>query len=96
MALKPSRPRGPSGAQVWYAAVLLGGIALTVVGAELSVRGAVAIAQALGVSATLIGLTIVAIGTSAPELVTTIISTIKNELVKRRTFTTRDLARLAA
>ncbi len=65
--------------RAWYAAMLLVGITLTVVGAELLVRGAVSIAQAMGVSATFIGLTIVAIGTSAPELVTTIICTIKND-----------------
>jgi cation:H+ antiporter len=62
-----------------YTAVLLGGIVFTVVGAELLVRGAVSIATALGVSSTIIGLTIVAIGTSAPELVTTIVSTIKDD-----------------
>jgi cation:H+ antiporter len=42
-------------------------------------RGAIAIATDFGLSETLVGLTIVAIGTSAPELVTTIIATIKNE-----------------
>jgi cation:H+ antiporter len=63
----------------WYAVVLVIGIVLTVLGAECLVRGAVAIAQLLGVSATIIGLTIVAIGTSAPELVTTVISTLKDE-----------------
>lgn len=65
--------------KVMYVAALLAGITLTVVGAELLVRGAVDIAQSLGVSSTIIGLTIVAIGTSAPELVTTIISTIKDD-----------------
>jgi Ca2+/Na+ antiporter len=53
-----------------YVTVLLVGIVLTVLGAECLVRGAVNIATLLGVSATIIGLTIVAIGTSAPELVT--------------------------
>jgi cation:H+ antiporter len=59
--------------------MLLVGIALTVCGAEYLVQGAVAIAQRLGVSATTVGLTIVAFGTSSPELVTTIVSTIKND-----------------
>jgi cation:H+ antiporter len=62
-----------------YAVMLMAGIALTVVGAELLVRSASDIARSLGVSDTIIGLTIVAIGTSAPELVTTIISTIKDD-----------------
>jgi cation:H+ antiporter len=39
----------------------------------------VAIARQQGVSDAFIGLTIVAIGTSAPELVTTLIATLKNE-----------------
>lgn len=64
---------------VLHTVVLIGGIVATVVGAELLVRGATSIAQSLGVSTTIIGLTIVAIGTSAPELVTTILSTIKND-----------------
>lgn len=62
-----------------YAAMLAVGIALTVLGAECLVRGAVAIAQSLGVSSAIIGLTIVAVGTSAPELVTTILSTLKDD-----------------
>lgn len=47
--------------------VLGGGVGLTV-GADLIVRGAVAVADTLGVSERVIGLTIVAMGTSLPEL----------------------------
>ena len=65
--------------RAWYGAMLAVGIALTILGAECLVRGAVAIAQLLGVSATIIGLTVVAIGTSAPELVTTLVSTLKGD-----------------
>lgn len=73
----PARPSWL--AQLRYWAMLVFGIGLTVLGAEWLVRGAVDIARAMQVSETLIGLTIVAIGTSAPELVTTIISTIKDD-----------------
>jgi len=59
--------------------LLIVGLAGIVFGADQMLNGAVSIAQQFGVSETLIGLTIVAIGTSAPELVTTIIATIKNE-----------------
>jgi Ca2+/Na+ antiporter len=59
----------------WNTLLLLAGIALTVLGAELLVSGAVSIAQAWGVSDAIIGLTIVAIGTSAPELATTVMAT---------------------
>ncbi len=66
---------------IWaaYAVLLVGGMALTILGANLLVAGAVNIALSLGVSDAVIGLTIVAIGTSAPELATTIVATIKNE-----------------
>ena len=46
------------------------GVALLYFGAEYLIRGGVAIAKKLGVSPLLIGLTLVAFGTSAPELVT--------------------------
>lgn len=59
--------------------LLLVGLGAIILGSDLMLRGAIAIAQDLGVSETLIGLTIVAIGTSAPELITTIIATIRNE-----------------
>ncbi|NKB36256.1 MAG: calcium/sodium antiporter [Gammaproteobacteria bacterium] len=55
------------------------GLLLLLGGAELLVRGAVAIAQAFGVSDLVIGLTIIAIGTSLPELAASIMSVLKNE-----------------
>ncbi len=45
------------------------GFVLLLVGAEMLVRGAIALARRLGVSQMLIGLTVVAYGTTAPELV---------------------------
>lgn len=48
--------------------LLLCGLVLLVIGGELLVRGAVAIAGKLGVSPLMIGLTIVGMGTSMPEL----------------------------
>ena len=58
---------------------LLVGIAVIVIGATLLVDGAVDAARSFGVSDAVIGLTIIAIGTSAPELVTTIVSTIRGD-----------------
>lgn len=58
---------------------LFGGIALAIVGSNLLVSGASEIARNLGVSEAVIALTIVAIGTSAPELVTTMVATFKND-----------------
>jgi cation:H+ antiporter len=59
--------------------VLLGAIVVVVIGAELLVEGATSSARSLGVSDASIGLKIVAVGTSAPELVTTIVSTVRGE-----------------
>jgi cation:H+ antiporter len=65
-------------ARPWLHVVsLLVGIAVIVIGATLLVDGAVDAARAFGVSDVIIGLTIIAIGTSAPELVTTIVSTLR-------------------
>src|SRR3546814_10708972 len=55
------------------------GLVIIVVGADWLVEGAVDLARLWNVSDAFIGLTIVVIGTSAPELVTTIISTIRDE-----------------
>ncbi len=75
----PSPHTTGRGAWVWNAVLLVAGMALAVLGAELLVAGAVELAKAYGVSDAFIGLTIVAIGTSAPELVTTLISTARND-----------------
>ncbi len=56
-----------------------GGLVALTAGGELAVRGAVQAATLLGVSEALIGLTIVAIGTSLPELVTSVIAAMKNK-----------------
>jgi cation:H+ antiporter len=58
---------------------LLVGLVVVVVGAELLVDGAVSSARSLGVSDAVVGLTVVAIGTSAPELVTTVVSTLRGD-----------------
>ncbi|HKE50020.1 MAG TPA: calcium/sodium antiporter [Actinomycetes bacterium] len=58
---------------------LLVGTLVIVLGAELLVNGAVSSAESLGVSEAVIGLTVVAIGTSAPELVTTLLSTVRGD-----------------
>ncbi|WP_448579080.1 calcium/sodium antiporter [Thermaurantiacus sp.] len=52
--------------------LLAGGLVLLVVGGEFLVRGSVQVAERLGVSPLLIGLTLVGFGTSMPELVTSV------------------------
>lgn len=55
------------------------GIAAVIAGGQLTVEGAVRMAEALGMSESVIGLTVVAIGTSLPELVTSIVAARKKQ-----------------
>jgi cation:H+ antiporter len=57
----------------------LGSLLVTLLGARLLVGGAEAVARDLGVSEAIIGLTLVAIGTSLPELATAIAAARRNE-----------------
>ncbi|MBQ8559291.1 MAG: calcium/sodium antiporter [Tyzzerella sp.] len=59
--------------------ILVLGLAGIVIGGDLSVDGAKEIARVFGLSEALIGLTIVAVGTSLPELVTSIVAARKGE-----------------
>lgn len=55
----------------------LGGLVLLVISSRVLVVGAVNVATALGVSELIVGLTIVAIGTSLPELAASVVSAVK-------------------
>jgi cation:H+ antiporter len=57
--------------------VAFGGLALVVIGGYFLVEGAVALAQSYGISESVIGLTIVAVGTSMPEFVTSTVAALK-------------------
>jgi len=57
------------------------GVVLLTVGAELTVDAATSLARALGVPEVIIGLSLVAIGTSLPELAATLIAVVRNESV---------------
>ena len=59
---------------------IIGGAAAIAFGGDLTVETASRIATACGMSETLVGLTIVSIGTSLPELVTSIVAARKNEV----------------
>lgn len=58
---------------------LVTGVAAITIGAKITISGAVGIARYCHLSERLIGLTIVAIGTSLPELVTSVVAALKNE-----------------
>ncbi len=57
--------------------MIIGGIAAQVIGGKLIVNNAVTIAEELNISQSVIGLTIVALGTSLPELATSVVAAYK-------------------
>jgi cation:H+ antiporter len=59
--------------------LILGGLLLLAAGSELFVKGSIRIAESLGVSDVVIGLTLVAFGTSIPELITSVVAAVKKE-----------------
>ncbi len=58
---------------------VVAGFVLLFAGGELTIRNGVSLATVLGVSATVIGLFVVALGTSMPELVTSVIAAMRKE-----------------
>ena len=62
---------------IWLIAKILIGGGAIVLGSDFAVDGATAIATSVGWSERLIGLTIVALGTSLPEMVTSVVAAIK-------------------
>jgi cation:H+ antiporter len=76
----PAAPPGGTGRAVGAGVALLAvGLVLLILGAGWFVDGAVALARTLGVSDLVIGLTIVAAGTSMPEVATSMVATIRGE-----------------
>lgn len=74
----PERPA--KGVPAWAAAgFVAGGLAAMVLGAHFLVQGAIELAQVAGVPDTVIGVTIVAVGTSLPELVTSAVAAIRRQ-----------------
>lgn len=74
----PSQPEKPSSLAMSLLLTVLG-LGGIIVGADLLVAGAIDLATLLGVNQTLIGLTVVAIGTSLPELATTVVAAFKRQ-----------------
>lgn len=64
---------------IWLAVQAAIGLALLFFGGEWLVRGAVSLAGRLGVSPLIIGLSVVAAGTSAPELFVSLVSVLENK-----------------
>lgn len=72
-------PRATAVGWILHVALLGGGFLLLAYGAEWLVDGAVAVASSLGMSKAVIGMTIVAIGTSLPELATSAVAAKKGQ-----------------
>lgn len=65
----------PQSHNVWVLAVMvIAGLAAAIFGARLLVQGAVVLADAAGLSESVIGLTVVAVGTSLPELIACLVA----------------------
>ncbi|MDQ3289050.1 MAG: calcium/sodium antiporter [Pseudomonadota bacterium] len=60
-------------------AMVVGGLALLVLGARWLVQSAVTVAEALGMSELVIGLTVIAVGTSMPEIATSIMAAVRGQ-----------------
>lgn len=68
---------GPEGRFRWV--IVITGIVLLAVGGEITVRSGMSFAESFGVSPAIVGLFAVAVGTSMPELVTSIIAAVRRE-----------------
>jgi len=71
--------KAPAG-KIWVSLLFVaGGLGLLMAGAKFFLAGAVSLARELGLSEAFIGLTIVALGTSLPELATSMMAALKKE-----------------
>ncbi len=75
--IKTTEPKGKEFTTFKIVLFIVLGLACLVAGGRLVVNNSVKIAEVLGISQTIIGLTIVAIGTSLPELATSVVAAIK-------------------
>ncbi len=79
-AFEGTHPKLHRPAAAWVSlATALAGLAVVVLGGRLLVDGAIDLARTLGIAETVIGLTIVAIGTSMPELVTSLVAALRRQ-----------------
>lgn len=69
----------PQSSSLRSALLVAGGFVGLLLGANILVSGAIVIAQSLGMSQVVIGLTVIAIGTSLPELATSVVAAMRND-----------------
>jgi len=77
----PTDPSAPIRSRHWAAdlAFILGGLVVLVIGSRLLVEYSVNLATGFGISEAVIGLTIVAAGTSMPELATSLVAAVRKQ-----------------
>ncbi len=79
LALQPVVPQEASGKLYVHLLLIVAGLGLLIFGSDIFVDNAVKIARLLGVSEAVIGLTLVAIGTSVPELATSGLAAVRGK-----------------
>ena len=72
-------PKPSAGAIALDLVFVAGGLALTMLGARFLVSGGIGLARMFSISETIIGLTIVAVGTSLPELITSVMASLRKQ-----------------
>lgn len=72
-------PASPQKSLLVSTSIALGGLILVVMGGRFLVDGAVSLARGFGISETVIGLTVVALGTSMPEFVTSVVAGLRKQ-----------------
>lgn len=73
----PPKPR--AGAITIDLLLVVAGLGMTMLGARFLVNGAIDLARIFSISETIIGLTIVAVGTSLPELITSVMASLRKQ-----------------
>jgi len=78
---KEDMQEGESADRRWWlhGVYILGGLVLLTFGSDFLVKGAVSIAKGLGVSDLIIGMTVVTLGTTAPELTSSLVASYRGE-----------------
>ncbi len=77
---RAEKPERKKEMPLWLSVIAsIGGLIAVIFGGEIVVDNAAGLARAAGMSEALVGLTIVAVGTSLPELVTSIVASVKKE-----------------
>lgn len=76
----PAADDDPAPVRTWKNVLFVfAGLAMLILGSKLLVTGATSFAKAMGLSELVIGLTVVAVGTSAPEIATTVMAAVRGQ-----------------